>query len=96
VPQSLTPKEVLRIFIAADKYDLNVALKYASVQWLKPRDNAERVDMGYLLAAAFLFSDMDMFVVHTLELILRYKGSYLEFLDDEITSQILPGKTFCM
>jgi hypothetical protein len=96
VPQSLTPKEVLQIVIEADKYDLNVALKYASVEWLKPRGNADRVDMGYLLAAAFLFGDMDTFVAHTLELILHYKGSYLEFLDDEITSQIVPLKTFCM
>lgn len=96
VPQSPTPKEVLQIAIEADKYGLNVALKYARVQWLKPRGSPDRVDMGYLLAAAFLFGDMDMFVAHTLALILHYKGSYLEFLDDEITSQILPWKTFCM
>lgn len=95
VPQSLTPEEVLQIFIEVDKYDLKVALKYASVQWLKPRDNADRVDKGYLLAAAFLY-DMDSFVAHTLALILHYKGSYLEFLDDEITSEIVPWKTFCM
>ena len=31
VPQSLTPKEVLQITIEADKYDLNIALKYARV-----------------------------------------------------------------
>jgi len=94
VPQSLTPREVLQIAIEANKYDLNVALKYAFAQWLKPRENADRVDMGYLLAAAFLFGDMDTFVEHSLVLILHYKGSYLEFLDDEITSQILPWKTF--
>jgi len=96
VPQSLTPKEVLQIAIEADKYDLNVALKYARAQWLKPRGRPERVDMGYLLAAAFLFGDMDMFVANTLALILHYKESYLEFLDDEIISQIIPWKTFCM
>jgi hypothetical protein len=96
VPQSLTPKEVLQIAIEADKYDLNVALKYAREQWLKPRERPERVDMGYLLAAAFLFGDIDMFVAHALELILHYTGSYLEFLDDEITSPTVPWKTFCM
>jgi hypothetical protein len=95
VPQSLTPKEILQIFIEIDKYDLKVALKYASVQWLKPRDNVDRVDKGYLLAAAFLFGNMDTFVAHTLALILHYKGPFLEFLDDEITSQIVPLKTFC-
>jgi len=96
VPQSLTPMEVLQIAIEADKYDLTVALKYASAQWLKPKGKPEREDMGYLLAAAFLFGDMDMFVANTLALILHYKESYLEFLDDEITSQIIPWKTFCM
>jgi hypothetical protein len=96
VPQFLTPKEILQIFIEIDKYDLRVAFKYASVQWLKPRDNADRVDKGYLLAAAFLFGDMDIFVANTLALILHYKGSYLEFLDDEITSQIVSSRTFRM
>ncbi|KAF8853680.1 hypothetical protein BDZ45DRAFT_761066 [Acephala macrosclerotiorum] len=92
--QFLTPKEILQIAIEVDKYDLKIALKYASVQWLKPRDNADRVDKGYLLAAAFIFGDIDTFVAHTLALILHYKGSYLEFLDDEITSQVVPLKTF--
>jgi hypothetical protein len=96
VPQSLTPIEVLQIAIEADKYDLNVALKYVRVQWLKPRGKPEREDMGYLLAAAFLFDDMDMFVAHALALILHYTGSYLEFLNDKVTGQILPWKTFCM
>jgi hypothetical protein len=88
VPQSPTPKEVLQIAIEADKYDLNVAL----AQWLKPRGKPEREDMGYLLAAAFLFGDMDMFVAYALTLILHYTGSYLEFLDDKITGQIVPSK----
>jgi hypothetical protein len=96
IPQSLIPKEVLQIAIEADKYDLNIALKYARAQWLKPRGKLERVDMGYLLAAAFLFGDMDMFVANTLALILHYKESYLEFLDNEIISQIIPWKTFCI
>ena len=95
MPESVTPKEILQIAIEIDKYDLKVALKYASVQWLKPRDNIDRVDKGYLLTAAFLFGDMDMFIAHTLALTLHYKGSFLEFLDDEITSQIVPLKTFC-
>jgi hypothetical protein len=96
VPQSPTPKEVLQIAIEADKYDLNIALKYVRAQWLKPSGKPGREDMGYLLAAAFLFGDMDMFVAHALALILHYTGSYLEFSDDEITGQILPWKTFCM
>jgi hypothetical protein len=74
VPQALTPKEVLQIAIEADKYDLSVALKYASAKWLKPRGNADKVDIGYLMAVAFLFGDMDTLAAHTLALILHYKG----------------------
>ena len=90
VLQSPTPIEVLQIAIEADKYDLNVALKYARAQWLKPKGRLEREDIRYLLAAAFLFGNMDMFVAHALALILYYTGSYLEFLNDEITGQIVP------
>jgi hypothetical protein len=96
VPQSLTPFEVLQIAIEADKYDFSIALRYARKEWLKARGSPDRADMGCLLAAAFLFGDMDMFAAHTLALILHYQGSYLAFLDDSIISQIVPGKTFCM
>jgi hypothetical protein len=71
-------------------------LKYVRVEWLKPRGKPEREDMGYLLAAAFLFGDMDIFVAYALALILHSTGLYLEFSDDEITGQILPWKTFCI
>jgi hypothetical protein len=96
VPQALAPKEVLQIAIEADKYDLSVAFKYASAQWLKPRGNENMVNMGYLTVAAFLFGDMDTFLAHTLALILHYTGSYLELLDDEIIGQIMPWRMFCM
>lgn len=75
VPQHLTAKEVLQIAIEIDKYDLKITLKYASVEWLKPRVNAERVEMEHLLSAAFLFDNTDVFMAHTLALILRYNES---------------------
>ena len=96
VPEHLTAKEILQIGIIVDKYDLKIALKYASVEWVKPRVSAERVEMGHLLAAAFLFGNTDVFMAHTLALILHYTGPYLDFLDDEYTSQIIPSRTFCM
>lgn len=34
VPRVITPLEVLQIAIAADKYDLGLALQYATAQWL--------------------------------------------------------------
>jgi hypothetical protein len=54
------------------------------------------MEMGHLLAAAFLFDNTDAFMAHTLALMLYYTGSYLDFLDDEFTSQIIPSRTFCM
>ncbi|RFU34495.1 hypothetical protein B7463_g1876, partial [Scytalidium lignicola] len=92
----LTPREVLQIAIEADKYSFGVALKYASIQWLQPRGNTDKVDMGYLMAAAFLFGDMEMFVAHTLQLIIHYKGSYLELLEHTIISKFLPSNIFCL
>ena len=94
--QSLTPKEILQIAITSDKYDLGIALKYASAQWLKPRDCADMMDMGYLLAAAFLFDETELFAANTLALILQCKGSYLELMDDKVLNEFLPWKTICM
>jgi hypothetical protein len=95
VTEHLRADEVLQIAIAVDKYDLKIALKYASIEWLKPRIDAERVEMGHLLVAAFLFDNAEMFLAHTITLILHYNGSYLDFLDDEFTSQIMPSRMFC-
>jgi hypothetical protein len=41
VPQAFTPREVLQIAIEANKYDLGVALKYASAQWLQPERSTD-------------------------------------------------------
>jgi hypothetical protein len=54
------------------------------------------VDIGYRLAAAFLFGNMGIFIAYALGLILYYTGSYLEFFDNEITSQTVSWKTFCI
>ncbi|PVH91823.1 hypothetical protein DM02DRAFT_702762 [Periconia macrospinosa] len=96
VSQYLTAKDVLQIAIEVDKYDLKIALKYASVEWLKPRVNGKREEMGHLLVAAFLFDNADAFMAHTITLILHYNGSYLEFLGDDFTSQIIPSRVFSL
>ena len=94
VPEHLTAEEVLQIAIEADKYDLRSALKFASPGWLQPRESAERVEMGCVLAAAFLFNNTDLFKANLLTLVIHYNGSYLDFLDDEITDQIIPSRMF--
>jgi len=48
------------------------------------------VNMGCLMAAAFLFGDMEVFATNILTLILYYAGSYLELLNDKILSEFVP------
>lgn len=95
VPQTLTPEQVLQIAIEADKYDLAVALRYASIQWLKPSGISDMVHMGSLMVSALLFGDRDAFASRTLALVLYYTGSYLELLDDERISQFVHYKILC-
>jgi hypothetical protein len=66
----------------------------ASKQLAQPRESAERVEMGYLLAAAFLFNNTELFKANLLTVMTHYNGSYLDFLDDEITDQIIPSRMF--
>lgn len=95
LPQVITPLEVLQIAIAADKYDLSVALRFASAQWLQSKGDLDKTEMGCLLAAAFLFGDTEMFEAHSLALILNYEGSYMEFIADQTLSQALPYEAVC-
>lgn len=98
VPDSatLTPTEILNIAVTSDKYDLAVALKYASAQWLKPRDGLDLMDMGRLMTADFLLEDTHMFAAQTVELMLHWNGSYLDLFDDDTIAQFLPFKAICM
>lgn len=95
IPQVLTPMEVLQIAITADKYDLGVALRYATAEWLQPKGNVDKTEMGYLMAAAYFLGNMEVFVKSSLKLILDYDGSYAEFLGDKLMNQVLPCKAVC-
>lgn len=95
MPETLSPQEILQVAIAADKYDLHNALIYARAQWLQSRDPTDPIELAYLMAAAFLFEDMHMFIGHSLALILDYKGSYIKLLGDPILCRILPDITTC-
>jgi hypothetical protein len=96
VSNYLRADKVLQIAIAVDKYDLNIALKYASLEWLKADPLEDLEDSVRLLAAAYLFKNHDAFMAQTKTLIYDHCESYMEFFRDKTISQILPPETFCM
>ncbi|KAB5529048.1 hypothetical protein GE09DRAFT_1149475 [Coniochaeta sp. 2T2.1] len=90
VPEILTAAQVLNIAVASDKYDLARALKYVRTHWLKTITGENLSTMADLMAAARLFGDEDMFAAHSLELIIRVKGSYMELRHSSITKLLSP------
>lgn len=98
VPKSPEPIELFHIAIAADKYGFNLALEFIMIQWFKSRpsqDDLDYLDMGHLLTAAFLFGDTNLFAARTMELIIGYSGSYLDFPEWKVINRIVPWKIFC-
>lgn len=97
IPPLPTTKKVLQIAIVVDKYDLTVALKFVMLEWLrKPRNKLGIVEVGDLLAAAFLLNIHDMLVAYAKMLVLDYSESYRGILDDELIGQVLPASICCM
>jgi hypothetical protein len=100
VPEHLTTQDFLQIAIEVDKYDLTIALKFASSVWLNlpsraPLGITSIEQTKHLMAAAFLFGNTNMFKRHTETLILDYGGSYLSLFKDERITQVIPSKIFC-
>lgn len=91
---AFTPSEVLKIAIAADKYDCIVALRDASGHWLKPVENASVEDLKILMAAAYLFDNAQAFKEITAALILNHTDSYLALAQGQVES-LIPRKIFC-
>jgi hypothetical protein len=98
IPETLTTKEVLQIAIEIDKYDLMVALRYAIIEWLKPRFGMGLVETGHLLAAAFLLNtgSSEIFMVHAKALFFDHSKSYFEIIQDELIRSVLPLELACM
>ncbi|ERF73477.1 hypothetical protein EPUS_04100 [Endocarpon pusillum Z07020] len=92
---AFTPSEVLKIAIAADKYDCIVALRDASGHWLKPAENGSIDDLKFLMAAAYLFDNARAFKEITAALILHHTDSYLALAQGQVES-LIPRKIFCM
>ena len=94
VPHSLSPSEVLRVAIAADKYDCAVGLKFAGESWLIHNDVKNTVELGRLMTAAYIFDSAHAFWKITLKLIFRHEGSYLQLIDED-TRHVIPLTIFC-
>ncbi|EXJ74984.1 uncharacterized protein A1O5_01680 [Cladophialophora psammophila CBS 110553] len=90
---TMSAKGILQIAIVTDKYDLHIALKYASGLWLRPEvDFLSLKAAGYFIATAFLFNDADLFAKVALYLTISFKETYLALLDNDLLSQFIPWK----
>ena len=93
VPDVLSPKEVVKLAITADKYDCAVALKHAMAKWLELRDVKHPNELLCLMAAAYLFNNAKAFEETTRELIFNHRHCYITLAEGDY-GDILPWKTF--
>ena len=93
VPQTLAAGNVLGIAVTADKYDCIDVLKFASGNWLQPRQN-KAGDLMLLAAAAYLFQNAPAFKEITKAMILNHGGPYLTLLCEEVESA-MNWRVFC-
>jgi len=89
VSKEPTALSVLNAAIASDKYDLGVALQYASSEWLHTPAKT-LADNGYMLTAAFLSRNAGHFQLRSRMLVLDFTDSYEELLEHENIAQFLP------
>lgn len=104
VPADLLARDILKIAIVADKYDMLAALMFAAAGWLKttPQSDTSEADseailsMGSLLAAAFLFREAEQFRDLSVQLMFNYGGSYREIAKSSLIVDVLgaevPGR----
>lgn len=91
LPKEVAAREVLKIAVVADKYDLAQAVLPAVRVWRKPRSVN---DMLCFMAAAFLCRDVASFRELTRNLVLDHNGSLLG-LTDELHERSVPGEILC-
>jgi hypothetical protein len=96
VPETLSPTVILEIAVAADKFDCIVAIKLASTLWLVPKENHSIIELGQLMAAAYVLNNARSFKEITLSMILGHKDSYLPLADEEVgLVNKVPWETVC-
>jgi hypothetical protein len=75
-----------------NEYELQVALKYACAEWLKPRLRIYIMDPVCLLSAAILVDNKEIIKAHASDLILDYSDSYSVLSGvDYVKNVLTPG-----
>ncbi|KAL2037631.1 hypothetical protein N7G274_009576 [Stereocaulon virgatum] len=93
LPNVISPISIVRVAIAADKYDCVVALKYVMSHWLDFTGITNSLELVYLAAAAYLFNNARGFEEATRRLIFGHRGSYTSLAEDEYGA-VVPWKAF--
>ncbi len=78
VPESLDGTQILRIAVAADKYDLIIPLRFAIQRWLACSGVSDPKELWLLMVASSWFDNAKGFADITHALIFHYAGSYSE------------------
>ncbi|KAK3401546.1 hypothetical protein B0T20DRAFT_369016 [Sordaria brevicollis] len=106
VVRQRVPREILQIVIAADKYDMCTALKFALYYLLNEASKVYTLespevpadvsgeDIAYLCAAAYLLDNCKHFSEFSLNLMCSRKKPFQDLVDDELISSVLPAKFF--
>ena len=88
------PKQELALNpVTADKYDCVQALKFASGNWLLPREN-QADDLNDSCCRGVSLPDIEAFKEITKALILNYSGPYLALSCEEVESA-MTLRVFC-
>jgi len=79
------PSMIVRIAVAADKYDCKVAMEFAVKGWLRslPCITTDAHQLFDLLKATYWFEDEECFRRTSLGLMVHYGGSYFDLLPPE-------------
>lgn len=95
--EKMSPKQLLSIAYAADKYDLVSTMKYASSYWFSSLQTA-----GYSfqvekhldsMKAAYLFENRDAFQMATSAIVLGYTRPFLSLISH--FEDVMPQETIC-
>jgi len=92
VRENLTPYSIHTLADGIKEYELQVALRYACAEWLKPRSRVFIMDTVNLLSAAILVGNKEMIKAHASDLILEYAEPYSGLSEFNYVKDVLtPG-----